>query len=98
MNRLDLAECNSGLFISLAADAYDRLAPECDNARGRLFQTGKCIDKLRLAVTLNSGDTDDLASAHRERDILDGVVFMQLARHGEVLDFQHRCARRRSGF
>ena len=66
-------------------------------AHGRL-QTGQGVDKLRLAVAVDTGDADDLARADTERHVFDGVVLMDLGGDRQVLDGQDLAARLERAF
>ena len=70
----------------------DVLAAERDLAAGRLFETGERVDKLALAVAVDTGDADDLAAPGSKGNAFHGIVFVQLRRHGEVFNLQHRLA------
>ena len=77
-----------------AADAGvgDILAAQADLTAYQRLKAGKTIDELRLSVAVDTGDADDLAPAHLQGHVLDGVVLMYLAGHGHVLHVQHHLA------
>ena len=64
------------------------LAAERDLARRLLFKARQRVDKLRLAVALDTGKTDNLAPAHLKVHVLDGVILVELRGDREVLDLQ----------
>ena len=61
------------------------------------LQTGQAVDQLRLAVAVDTGDTDDFAPADLEGHIVDGVVLVVLGGHGHVLHIQHHVAQLHRG-
>ena len=88
---------HAGLGALTDGSIRDVPALQPDRAAGRLFesqrlQTGEAVDELRLAVAVDTGDADDLAPAHLQGHVLDGVVLMYLAGHGHVLHIQHHVA------
>ena len=54
----------------LAAGAIG-ITSDADFAAFRLALAGQHLDELALAVAGNPGNADDLAAAHRQRDIVD---------------------------
>src|SRR5205085_2195655 len=59
-------------FVALArAGTRDVVPLELHRAADlrRRHESGERLDKLRLAVTLDSGDADDLAGAHFKRNV-----------------------------
>ena len=68
------------------------LAAQVDLTAYQRLQTGQTVDELRLAVAVDTGETDDLAPAHLQGHVLDGVVLVDLASYGHVLYIQHHVA------
>ena len=56
----------------------DILAAEGDRAGGRLIQACQAVDKLRLAVAVDTGDADDLSRANGERNVVHGVALVHV--------------------
>ena len=70
----------------------DVLPVEGDLAGYHRLKAGQAVDKLRLAVAVDTGEADDLAPAHLQAHVLDGVVLVHLAGHGHVGHVQHHLA------
>ena len=70
------------------------LAAERDLACRLLLKARQRVDKLRLAVALDTGKTDNLAPAHLKVHVLDGVILVELRGNREILDLQHDLAGR----
>ena len=64
------------------------LAAERDRAGGRLVKTCQAVDKLGLAVAVDTGDADDLACAHIEGNVVHGVALLHVGVDAEVVDLQ----------
>ena len=73
--------------------AGDIVLLEENPAGGRLFQSGQSVNKFRLAIALDSRQTNDFAAAHLKGNILDRVVLVNLAGHGQVFDAEHHIFR-----
>ena len=67
----------------------DVLPAERDAAAGGLVQTGEPVDQLGLAVAVDARDADDLPRAHVERDVVHGVLFVQVRGDAQVLHAEH---------
>ena len=52
------------------------------------LKPGDAVNKLRLAVAVDAGNADDLACAHLEGHVLDGIVMMHLRRNGHTLNIE----------
>ena len=82
----DVAHAEDGTLADL--HIRDILTAQRDRALFHRFEAGQAVDELRLAVSVDAGDTDDLALAHVERDLLEGVVVVELRSNREALDLQ----------
>ena len=71
----------------------DVLTAELDGAGNERLQAGQTVDELRLAVAVDAGKADDLAAADLERNVLDGIVLVELGGHGHALDLEDDLAR-----
>ena len=67
----------------------DILTMEGYAAGNRAFQTGNAVNQLRLSVSVDTGDTDDLPCPDGEGDIVHGVLLAELGGHSEVLHLQN---------
>ena len=71
----------------------DVLTAELDGAGNERLQAGQAVDELRLAVAVDAGKADDLAAADLERNVLDGIVLVELGGHGHALHLEHDLAK-----
>ena len=67
----------------------DVLAAKGNFAGNHRLQARETVHQLRLAIAIDTGDAHDLALAHLKAHIPHGVLFMQLAGHGQMLHIQH---------
>ena len=68
------------------------LAAQVNRACRLLFKPRQRVDKLRLTVSFDAREADDLAPADLQADILDGVVLVELRRDRQPLHVQHNLA------
>ena len=73
----------------------DVAAVDSDMARGRRAQAGDSFGQFVLTVAVDTGDAENFAGPHRERDVVDGLK-AAIALHLQVRDLQHGRAERRS--
>ena len=52
------------------------------------LETGEPVDKLRLTVSVDAGEADNLSSTNLQRDIFHCVVFMDFGGNSHVLDVE----------
>ena len=65
------------------------LAAKGNPAAGDLLQAGQAVDKLRLTVAVDTGDTDDLPGMNLEGDVLHGIVLVELGGHRHIFHVQN---------
>ena len=53
-----------------------------------LVKACQAVDELGLAVAVDTGDTDDLARAHGEGNVVHGVALLHMGVDAEVVDLQ----------
>ncbi len=80
------------------ADAVFRTLPDAcvcdvfsvkeDFALRHFLQSGQCVYKLRLSVAVNPRNADNLTASDIKRNVFHRVVFMHLARHRHMFNFQ----------
>ena len=79
---------------SLSNRSTGNIRPAKSNlACGGFLKSGKAVDKLRLTVAVDSGNTYDFAFSHIERNILHGVIFVNLGRYRKPFNFQNNLTR-----
>ena len=60
-----------------------------DSAALQWLQAGKSINKFGLAISVDSGDTDDLTSVNLKGNAVDCVILMMLGSNHHILDIQN---------
>ena len=92
-----------GNVAHIAAAAADRglgdvLAAEGDRSGAHPVKAGETVDKLGLSVSVDTGYADDLARADGERNVVNGVALVQMARDAKTADFKNDLAGLCRGF
>ena len=67
----------------------DILTAEGNGSACDILKASQSLDKLTLSITINTGDTDDLATAYIERNVLYRIIGMGLTRNRHMLNFQN---------
>ena len=68
------------------------MAADGDAAAGTLVKARQTVDELRLAVSVDTGDADDLTGPHVKADIMYGILLVQMGGDGEALHAEHHIA------